>query len=109
MSQLSDQPVFEPEATKAITEAFFKVCQDLKLNGDAGVKEAVAVRIIELAQLGERDPERIRERVLREVRPDAARPWSRSELVRVAHLHTSRRGNVGVAQFSKSDFVGGGN
>ena len=44
MSQLSDQPVFEPEATKAITEAFFKVCQDLKLNGDAGVKEAVAVK-----------------------------------------------------------------
>jgi hypothetical protein len=80
MSQLSDQPVFEPEATKAITEAFFKVCQDLKLNGDAGVKEAVAVRIIELAQLGERDPERIRERVLREVRPDAARPWTEPAL-----------------------------
>jgi hypothetical protein len=80
MSQLSDPPVFEPEATKAITEAFFKVCQDLKLNGDAGVKEAVAVRIIELAQLGERDPERIRERVLREVRPDAARPWSEPAL-----------------------------
>jgi hypothetical protein len=33
---------------------------------------------------------------------------TRSELVRVAHLHTSRRGSVGVA-LSKSDFVGGGN
>ena len=73
---LSDQPVFEPEATNAMTEAFFKLCQDLKLNGDGGVREAIAVRIIELAQIGERDPERIRERVLREVRPDAARPWT---------------------------------
>jgi hypothetical protein len=73
---LSDQPVFEPEATNAMTEAFFKLCQDLKLNGDGGVREAMAVRIIELAQIGERDPERIRERVLREVRPDVARPWT---------------------------------
>jgi hypothetical protein len=73
---LSDQPVFEPEATNAMTEAFFKLCQDLKLNGDGGVREAIAVRIIELAQIGERDPERIRERVLREVRPDVARPWT---------------------------------
>jgi hypothetical protein len=67
-----DRLVFEPEATDAMTMAFVKVCQDLKLNGDAGAREAIAVRIIELAQLGERDPERIRERVLREVRPDAA-------------------------------------
>ena len=73
---LSDQPVFEPEATNAMTEAFFKLCQDLKLNGDGGVREAIAVRIIELAQIGERDPERIRERVLREVRHDVARPWT---------------------------------
>jgi len=73
---LGDQPVFEPEATNAMTEAFFKLCQDLKLNGDGGVREAIAVRIIELAQIGERDPERIRERVLREVRPDVARPWT---------------------------------
>jgi hypothetical protein len=73
---LSDQPVFEPEAMNAMTEAFFKLCQDLKLNGDGGVREAIAVRIIELAQIGERDPERIRERVLREVRPDVARPWT---------------------------------
>ena len=73
---LSDQSIFEPEATNAMTEAFFKLCQDLKLNGDGGVREAIAVRIIELAQIGERDPERIRERVLREVRPDVARPWT---------------------------------
>ena len=71
---ISGQPVFEPETTEAMTEAFVKVCQDLKLNGDTGVREAIAARIMELAQLGEHDLGRIRERVLREVRPDAARP-----------------------------------
>jgi hypothetical protein len=76
---LGDQSVFEPEATNAMTEAFAKVCQDLKLNdADAGVRDAIAVRIIELAQLGERDPEWICERVLREVRP--ARPWTEPAL-----------------------------
>jgi hypothetical protein len=77
---LSEQSVFEPEATNAMTEAFVEVWQDLKLNGETGVREAIAVRIIELAQLGERDPERIRERVLREIRPDAARPWTEPAL-----------------------------
>ena len=62
---LRHQPIFEPEATNAMTEAFVKVCQALKLNGD-DAREAIAVRIIELAELGERDPERIYERVIRE-------------------------------------------
>jgi hypothetical protein len=90
----SDQPVFEPEATDAMTVAFVKVCQDLKLNGDAGVREAIAVRIIELAQLGERDPGRIRERVLREVRPDAAPGLGRNlrcERVRLHRMELGRK------------------
>jgi hypothetical protein len=33
---------------------------------DQGAREVVALRIIELAQRGERDPERLRDRVLRE-------------------------------------------
>ena len=63
---LIDECVFDEEVTNAMTEALLKACQALKLNGDAGAREAVAVRMIELAQLGERDPERICERVLRE-------------------------------------------
>ena len=63
---LRHQPVFDPEATNAMTEAFVKVCQVLKLGGD-DAKEAIAVKIIELVQLGERDPERICERVLQEL------------------------------------------
>jgi hypothetical protein len=46
--------------------AFEDVCRALKLDGDARAKETVAVKIIELARRGERDPERLRARVLRE-------------------------------------------
>ena len=63
---LIDECVFDDEVTNAMTEALLKACQVLKLNGDVGTREAIAVRIIELAQLGERDPERICDRVLRE-------------------------------------------
>jgi hypothetical protein len=42
------------------------VCRVLKLEHDQGAREVMAVRIIELARSGERDPERLRDRVLRE-------------------------------------------
>jgi hypothetical protein len=64
---LRDQPVFDPEATHAISQAFDETCRALMLNDSAArEREAVAVRIIELARRGERDPIRLRERVLRE-------------------------------------------
>jgi hypothetical protein len=63
---LRNQSAFEPEATHAMAVAFEEVCRVLKLDGDAQAREAVAVRIIELARRGERDPARLRERVLRE-------------------------------------------
>lgn len=64
---LRDQPVFDPEATQAISQAFDETCRALRLKETAArEREAVAVRIIELARRGERDPIRLRERVLRE-------------------------------------------
>jgi hypothetical protein len=46
--------------------AFEDVCRALKLDDDARqAREAIAVRIIELVRRGERDPERLCERVLR--------------------------------------------
>jgi hypothetical protein len=63
---LSDKSAFEPESTHAMSVAFEDVCRILKLDGDARAREAIAVRIIELARRGERDPERLRDRVLRE-------------------------------------------
>jgi len=58
------EPVFEPETIKAMSAAFDEVCRHLKLNDDMCAREAIAVRIIELTQCGERDPERLRQRVL---------------------------------------------
>ena len=64
---LKDRTVFEPEVTSAMSIAFDEACRALKLNnGAAREREAVAVRIIELARRGERDPTRLREHVLRE-------------------------------------------
>jgi hypothetical protein len=64
---LKEQPVFEPEVTRAMSIAFDDACRKLKLtNGAAREREAVAVRIIELARRGEHDSAQLCERVLRE-------------------------------------------
>jgi hypothetical protein len=64
---LRDQAVFEPEVTRAMSSAFDEVCRALNLSdGDSRGREAVAVRLIELARRGERDPAALRQRVLRE-------------------------------------------
>jgi hypothetical protein len=52
--------VFEPEVTKAMGIAFEKVCHRLGLAPRSDpVTESVAKVIIELAEAGERDPERL--------------------------------------------------
>ncbi len=64
---LKDRAVFDPEAVQAMSTAFDEACRALKLpDGAKRERETVAVRIIELARRGERNPERLRERVLRE-------------------------------------------
>ena len=63
---LKGQAVFDPEATQAMSTAFEAVCRTLKVNGNEREREVIASRIIELARRGERDPARIRDRVLLE-------------------------------------------
>jgi hypothetical protein len=77
---------FGPGALRAMSTALEEVCRLLKIDHDQGAREVMAVRIIELARRGERDPKRLRDRVLREsgATPsviDAAPPlmrWSHS-------------------------------
>jgi hypothetical protein len=57
---------FDPGALQAMSTALEEVCRMLKVDHDQGAREVMAVRIIELARRGERDPERLRDRVLRE-------------------------------------------
>jgi hypothetical protein len=64
---LQGQAAFEPDATQAMSVAFEDACRTLNLSDQAQrEREAVAVRIIELARRGERDPAALRDRVLRE-------------------------------------------
>jgi hypothetical protein len=57
---------FGPDALRAMSTALEEVCRTLKVDHDQGAREVMAVRVIELARCGERDPERLRDRVLRE-------------------------------------------
>ena len=64
---IREQNAFDPEVTSAMSAAFDEVCRALKLlHSDAPGREAVASQIIELARRGEKDPIRLRDRVLRD-------------------------------------------
>jgi hypothetical protein len=65
---LTDSRVFEPEMTHAMGVAFDEVCRALFVaDGAKAVREAIAEKIIEHARHGERDPDRLRDAVLREI------------------------------------------
>jgi hypothetical protein len=70
LSFMKDEAVFEPEAIDAMSAAFDQICTTLELRDAPREREAIAIRIIELARRGERDPNRLCERVLREARGD---------------------------------------
>lgn len=57
---------FEPNDIEAMSLACEEVCNYLHINGDARARETIAVRVIELAQRGERCPSVLRDQVLAE-------------------------------------------
>jgi hypothetical protein len=60
-----EEAVFSPEEISTITKAFEAALQGLGLvNRSDAVAETVARKIIELARMGERDPDRLRDQVL---------------------------------------------
>ena len=66
-----DQSAFAPEPVQAMSVAFDEVCQALRLKDDERARETIATRIINLAQRGEHDANRLRDRVLREATGDS--------------------------------------
>lgn len=63
--RLLENQGFEPEHIRAMATAFEEALRALKLIDRADpLTNIVAAKIIEVAQTGERDPQRIRERVL---------------------------------------------
>ena len=63
---LNSDGVFSPVDIRTMSMALDDVCKALRLDGHAAGKEAVAIRIIELAHRGERSPTKLRDRVLAE-------------------------------------------
>jgi hypothetical protein len=60
---------FDPEALAVMNAAFQAVCRSLELTGaDDLRREAVALKVIELARIGDRDPDQLAARVLDELR-----------------------------------------
>lgn len=62
----ANEAAFDQSDITAMSMALDDVCKELKLGVDTTAREAVAVRIIELARRGERSPTKLRDRVLME-------------------------------------------
>ena len=56
---------FDPEMAAAMAMVVEEVCGALSINDDAAAREAIAIRIVELARRGERNPDKLRDRLLR--------------------------------------------
>jgi hypothetical protein len=58
--------VFDQKDIAAMSTALDDVCKMLSLRDDSSAKEVIAIRIIDLARAGERNPARLRDRILHE-------------------------------------------
>jgi hypothetical protein len=58
--------VFGPETTAAMAFALDQICIGLRIYNNDAARDIVAIRIIELARRGVRDPSQLRDRVLNE-------------------------------------------
>lgn len=78
--RLFKNKAFEPEAITIMTTAYADVCRALGLNNhDHCGANAVAKKVIEFAQRGERDPVRLREYVLQALQSAPAKTTARSD------------------------------
>jgi hypothetical protein len=67
--RLFKNKAFEPEIIATMTAAYAEVCTTLGVSDrDRPRADAVAKKVIEFAQRGERDPARLREHVLQAMR-----------------------------------------
>ena len=57
---------FDPPIIDAMSTALEEVCEALRIDGNASARELIAIRIIELAQQGERSAAKLRDIVLAE-------------------------------------------
>ena len=58
--------VFDQKDITAMSMALDDVCKILNLRDDSSAREVIASRIVDLARAGERNPTRLRDRILHE-------------------------------------------
>ena len=58
--------VFDQKDITAMSVALDDVCKILNLRDDSSAREVISTRIIDLAKAGERNPMRLRDRILHE-------------------------------------------
>jgi hypothetical protein len=67
-SKTTGEAAFPPEVIEAMSWAFDEVCERLAIPETADApREVVALRIVELASKGERDPKRLRDKALKSI------------------------------------------
>ena len=57
---------FEAHELKAMSAAFYEVCEAMNLQDDSSAKQIIAARIIDLVRRGKCSPERLCDNVLQE-------------------------------------------
>jgi hypothetical protein len=82
ISRLLQNSAFEPAEVEALTEAFERICRELKLarGVDDSMRELVARKVIGFAECGSRNQELVRASVLTEVQKVYQLPPSASPL-----------------------------
>ena len=76
LNKLINAGVFEPKQIAAMTVAYERVLQRLGLpDRNSPLAEVAAKKIIELAKLGELNPEVLCEKALVDLEPDRSRQW----------------------------------
>jgi hypothetical protein len=72
--QLSRDLAFDPEHVQVMLTAFDGACAKLQLRKGDKLTDLVALKIVDLARAGERDPDRLLALVLRDFESGIARP-----------------------------------
>ena len=63
---LQNESAFDLDDIKVMSRALEDACKALNIDGDAGARQTIAFRIIELARQGERDQTKLRDQVVHE-------------------------------------------
>ena len=61
-----DGSIFDDDTASTMGAAVDRICQRLNINGDARAREVITMRVVDLVRSGERDLEKLCERVVSE-------------------------------------------